>query len=177
MDRIEIPLSKKKQLLLLIAAAIFVSLGVLFVVSPELFAGAPYYLSPPLVQLLGILSIVFFGTAGVYTLRKMGDKRAGLIIDDDGIYDNTNAASIGLIKWDDIIKMETEKIHSTKLLFIYVKNPDEYINRAKGVRKKLMQANKNMYGTPLSITSTNLKCNMETLQQLLVERINGRNAE
>ena len=74
----------------------------------------------------------------------MFDNAIGLIIDEMGITDNSNASSIGLIKWVDIKEIRTEQEASTKFLLIYTNNPEEYLDKAKGFKRKLMRGNNKM---------------------------------
>jgi hypothetical protein len=164
MTELNIPLSKKKNVLMVVGAIFFVLLGVLFVYKPQNFVTSVRG-SIALIRLIGIVGIVFFGACSIYGLTKLFDKRVGLTMNENGITDNTNATSLGLIKWADISAIETRQIMSTKFLLVFVTNPDEYLNRATGLKKKLLQANIKTYGTPLSITSNSLQCNFENLEQ------------
>ena len=167
MDKVEIPLSKTKLFLGIGGSILFVIAGVI------LFAfELQTKFDPILVKGVGIVSVLFFGATGIYGIKKLFDKTIGLIIDENGIYDNTNASSIGLIKWSDITNIKTEKVSSTKFLLIYTKNPEVYIDRAKGFKKKLMEGNNKLYGTPLSITSNTLKCNFSDLEKLINSKLN-----
>lgn len=167
MTEINISLSKKKNVLMVVGAIIFVVMGVLFVYKPENFV-ISIYRSIAVVRLIGIASIVLFGALGIYGLTKLFDKRIGLTINENGITDNTSAISLGLINWTDISAIETQQVMSTKFLLIFVTHPDEYLNRATGLKKKLLQANMKSYGTPLSITSNSLQCNFESLEQSII---------
>ncbi|MFV0148836.1 hypothetical protein OBK08_12830 [Empedobacter falsenii] len=170
MNRIEIPLSKTKMLLLLFGAIGFVVLGTLFTFNPDKFV-SPITRNPEIKRIAGIASVLFFGAVGIYGTRKMFDKNVGLIIDENGIFDNTNASSVGLIKWIDITEIKTEQVASTKFLLIYTDNPDFYLDKVKGFKKKLMEGNNKMYGTPLSITSTTLKYNFNDLEKILKNKL------
>jgi len=171
MTEIKIPLSKKKNLLMLLGAAIFVVLGVLFVVRPENFT-SQFHQNIALIRLVGMLSVVFFGACAIYGMIKIFDKKYGLIIDREGIIDNTNASSIGLINWADILSIETQNVMSTRFLLIFIKNPENYLNRAKGLKRKLLYANMKMYGTPLSIISNSIKFNFDDLEDLIKANLN-----
>src|SRR5690606_545535 len=140
MIKIEIPLSKTKNILIILGALSFVTLGVLFVITPETFI-SPLIKSHQVIIIAGILSVLLFGTAGVYAMKKLFDKQVGLIIDEDGIIDNTNASSVGLIKWADITDIKTGQIASTKFLLIYSSASDFYLEKAKGFKRKILEGN------------------------------------
>ncbi len=121
---------------------------------------------------MGTLSVAFFGACGIYGMIKLFDQKYGLIINKDGITDNTNASSVGLINWADISSIETKQVMSTKFLLIFIKNPHIYLNRTTGLKRKLLQANMNMYGTPLSIIANSIKCNFDDLEKLINANFN-----
>jgi prepilin signal peptidase PulO-like enzyme (type II secretory pathway) len=169
MNKIEVPLSKTKILLTIGGSVLFVVLGFYFVTT---MADQQTRFNPTIVKGVGIASILFFGATGIYGIRKMFDKSVGLTIDDNGIIDNTNATSIGLIKWYDITEIKTAQVMSTKILLIFTKDPDKILEKVSGMKRKLMAGNMKMYGTPLSITSTTLKYNFDDLEKLLKDRLN-----
>ena len=70
MTEIEIPLSKKKTLLMLAGAIMFVVFGVLFITKPETFI-SPFLQNITLVRLVGMLSVVFFGACFIYGLAAL----------------------------------------------------------------------------------------------------------
>ncbi len=170
MSKIELALSKKKISLLLIGAVIFVILGILFILFPDKFI-TQIFRNPEIIRIVGIASVLFFGAAGIYGLRKLFDKTVGLTIDKNGITDNTNASSVGLIEWDDITEIKTEQVMSTKFLLIFAANPDKYLDRVNGFKKKLLIGNMKMYGTPLSITSNTLKYKFDDLEKLVSNKL------
>lgn len=171
MNKIEIQLSKTKISQLLIGVIVFVFLGTLFIMTPENFI-SPICRNPLTIRISGIISVLFFGVAGIYGLRKLFDKTAGLTIDENGIIDNTNASSVGLIDWNDIVEIKTEQVMSTRFLLIFINNPDKYLKRVNLFKQKLMMGNMKIYGTPLSITSNTLKYKFDDLKILLESRLN-----
>ncbi len=182
-NRIEIPLSKQKITFLIIASLAFVIAGILFVYQPGRFVSEytiryRMFNNPEMIRIIGIIAILFFGAAGIYGIKKLFDKKVGLVIDENGITDNSNASSIGLIEWNDILEIKTEQVMSTKFLLIEVENPEKYIGKAKsGMKARLMKANMKMYGTPLSITSNTLKYDFNELEKLIQNKFeNNRNA-
>lgn len=166
MSRIEIPLSKTKIILLVISSIAFIIFGVLFILNPDKFI-SPIFRNPQILRLIGLGAILFFSVTGLFGCRKLFDKKIGLIVDEYGITDNTNASSVGLIEWADITGIETAEVMSTKFLLIYTLNPDKYLDSVKGFKRKLMQGNMKMYGTPLAITSNTVNYNFNELERLI----------
>ncbi len=173
-EKIEIPLSKKKILLLFIGATIFVILGILFIIIPETFIST-IFINSEIIIIVGIVSVLFFGLCAVFAGKKLFENKAGLTIDDNGITDNTNATSIGLIEWEDITGIEILQIMSTKILMLMTDRPEKYINKAKnGISKRAMKANHKMYGSPLSIISNTLKIKFKDLEILIKNEFEKR---
>ena len=166
MNKIEIPKSKTKLLLGIGASLIFVVVGVYFFTT----ADHQTHFNPYEIKVTGITAVVFFGATCTYGIKKLSDKTIGIAIDDDGIFDNSNASSIGLIKWSDITAIKTESVRTTKFLLIYTTNPCHYLDKAKGFKRMLMAGNNRIYGTPLSITSNTLKCDFDELEMQIRER-------
>ena len=169
-DKIEIPLSKNKIILLTLGSFLFVIAGIWIFNNTTEFQNFPirFMRNPTVIKSVGIIGMLFFGATGIYGIRKLFDKKVGLLIDKNGITDNSNASSIGLIEWNDISGIRRKQIMSTKFLLIDILNPEKYIGKAKsGIKAKLMRANMNMYETPLSITSNTLKYDFDKLEKLI----------
>ncbi|MDC8004915.1 hypothetical protein POV27_12705 [Aureisphaera galaxeae] len=164
---IEIPLSKKKIVLLVIAAFAFVLAGLWLVLDPERFADQLFG-STKTVIIVGVVGILFFGGTGIFVFRKLFDKKNGLVINFEGITDHSSGVSVGLIVWDDIVKIRRTAVMSTKFLLIHVKDPEKYIQKAGSKFKaSVMRANMKTYGTPLSISSNTLQYDFDELEDLV----------
>jgi len=173
-NKIEIPLSKVKIFLLFTGSIIFVILGILFTLNPEEWLTSTYR-SPKMIKLIGIVSTMFFGILSIFIGLKLFDNKIGLTIDENGITDNTNATSIGLIEWRDIIGMEKTEIESTKIIILRINNKQKYINKARNrLAKHAMKANDKMYGSPISIISNSLKIKFKDLEDLLKSELEKR---
>lgn len=166
-DKIEIQLSRTKISLLLAGAIAFVVLGTMFFLHPEKFQ-SPIFRNPQTIRITGMVSVALFGICSVFIVSKLFTARVGLTIDEYGITDNSNAASIGLIEWSDITTIETVQVAATKMLRVGTDKPEKYIDRAKNsFAKRAMKANQKMYGSPLFIISQSLKIGHEELEKLI----------
>lgn len=171
MQVIEIKLGKKKIITFLLAAVVFVVVSSLFILHPEKFVSFIFF-SKRLIRNIGFAGVSFFGLALIILIIKFFDNKPGLIIDRNGITDNTNFSSIGLIKWSDITGIGKEKVLSTEFLLIKVKNPENYIEKSNPMKKISLKQNMNVYGTPITITANGLECSFEELEQLINENYN-----
>jgi hypothetical protein len=171
LQRIEIPLSKKKITLILIGAIVFVALGVWFVMEPDTFSKGPLR-SPTVVSIVGIVAIVFFGILGFYALRKLPDSKPGLILDETGLTDNSSAVAAGHILWTDIESLSVITIQKQSSIMLHVKDPQAYIDRQTGIfKKKMMQMNYKMYGSPIALNASGLTITFDELYKLISERV------
>jgi hypothetical protein len=175
-DNIEVPNSKIKLLILLIGAIGFVALGIWFVTNPLTFMDTGYRDRPKFeIEAVGYTSIIFFGLCALVGLFKLFDNKPGLIINDEGIVINPNSPA-SLIRWNEIEKFDIKIINRTRLISIYLKDPDEYINRqvSEFKRKALMLTLKS-FGTPLSISTNGLNCKFDDLYSFLNNKLNIKN--
>jgi hypothetical protein len=130
LETVEIPLNKCKLFFAIAGSVLFVVLGVYF-----LNNSSKMNLNAFLVKGIGIAGIFFFGATGVFVIGKFFDKKAGLIVDNNGITDQSSGVSLGLILWSDITEIEIGRIMSNRFLLIHVRNPEQYLARASGMKK------------------------------------------
>jgi len=160
---IEIRLSRLKIFLVIIGSFLFVLIGVSFINDPQ-----GWNRNPAVVYVTGIACICFFGMCLLYGLYKITDTNVGLRLDSEGLYDNSNAASLGLIRWQDITGIETVEVASNKALVISISNDEKYINNGSNFFvKRLAKMNKKWYGSPVVISAVGLKTDFDSLKSLV----------
>jgi len=152
-----IKLSKGKIILLTLGSMAFVVTGIWMWSFTDMDMDALLY------KVVALAAILFFGMTGIYGLTKIFDNKPGLIINEHGLLDNSSAVSGNLIKWSDIEGFDLLQVSTTKFLLIFVKNPQDYLDKANWVSRFWMKMNNKYYGTPLSISSSSLQCNFEEL--------------
>ncbi len=115
---------------------------------------------PPLfLKLLSIITIVFFGGGGLLLLYRMADKGSGLILDNYGIQLNYGGNKNPLtIEWRNITGVEIKEIRRTKILLVFINNPEELINKESMWKQRLMRLGLKMYGTPISLSTGTFNC-------------------
>jgi hypothetical protein len=152
---------------LILGACAFVVLGAWLLSLDETTIRSQRRFNDPIhVYGTGLVSIVFFGACGVLGIRKLLDKRPGLVFNSAGVVDNSSGVSAGLIPWSEIVGAEVFEIHKQKMLIIKVRNPQKYIERGGMLKQALNKANYKMCGSPIAITSNTLKIDFFELLSL-----------
>ncbi|MBS1652624.1 MAG: hypothetical protein JSU07_11510 [Bacteroidetes bacterium] len=170
-EQIEIPLSKTKMLLTLLGAIMFVGLGLWFLINPPKINN-PIFGNPTTIFIVGLASIIFFGLLAITIFRKFSDKKAGLIINREGITDNSSGVSAGLIPWSDIEEIKVSQVMNQKFLMFIVRNPQDYLDKVtNALKRNAMKMNYKTYGSPISISSNALQTNFDDLHKLLLEKM------
>jgi hypothetical protein len=164
---ISIPLSKSKLTKGLTGSVLFVlASGWILLYQPAV--SNPIFNNPLVKYGAAISGILFFGSGIIYFSRKLADKKPGMIIDDEGIFDSAGAAAVGRIPWMNITRVVTAQIVNQQFLIIVVNNPEHYINEQHNViKKKGMIYNFKHYGSPVAIAAGGLKCNLSELLEML----------
>lgn len=149
-------LNKKRLVLLILGAVVFVVLGVWCLSSASVFN-----------QIVGIACIAFFGLAAVLCLKKLLDKSPGLVVNAEGIVDNASGVAAGLIPWAEVSNIDSYAIQGQQFVAIQVSDPDKYIERGSALKKVANRANMKLVGTPLTIPATALQVSFDELQETL----------
>lgn len=166
---IRIPYSNLKIGLVFLGALTFVDLSVLILMDKEGLTSIMFR-SELMNKIVAVIAILFFGTVCVTIPWKLFSNNIGLIINDKGIIDKSNLSSIGLIEWEDITGIRTEKVQKTRFFLIDTNKPKKYLDKANSkFKKRLLSGNNRMYKTPLSITLTILKVKFSELEKLLID--------
>lgn len=159
-----IALSKTKLLLLVFGSLVFIIIG-LWMVSLETahIESQRRFNSFLFVHGIGYISLVFFGLCGIIGLKKLFDKKPGLILSNTGITDNSSGFSAGFVAWNEITGFDVYQTHNQKMLVVLLNNPEKHIEMGSAFRRTLIKASYKMSGSPVVITSSSLKINFDEL--------------
>ncbi|KPE51059.1 STM3941 family protein [Chryseobacterium indologenes] len=171
MNKIEIKGSKAKLVIMFIGALIFVIVGVFLIINPETFFSV-IFKNIIFIRVIGIVSIIFFGLCFIFLLRMLLMKENNLILDKNGITDNSSYSSVGMIDWKDITSIKSIDVMSTKFLIINLKDPNKYLISQNSIKRKLLERTFKTYGTPIAISSNALKCSFKELEQTILQFYN-----
>lgn len=169
MEKIEIYSSKKKSLVLLLGAIVFVALGFWLVIEAENFTGWRAR-NPMLTRGIGVASILFFGLGAFIALKRVIKSEIALIIAPEGLNVNPKKSLTDYIKWSEISGFDEISIQSTRIIIIGVKDSDYWLEKeTNGFKRKLMQFNIKNYNSPFNISATGLTITSDELIATMIE--------
>lgn len=115
-----------------------------------------------------VMGLIFLIIASTHA-RKLKERNAGILMDVNGIHDNTSAIGVGLVDWKDIKDISRPANQKDKTVVVQVKNPDKYIKTAKnGAVKRLLEQNIKLYDSPIVLNAKFLSLSFEELEEALI---------
>jgi hypothetical protein len=168
-QRIEIPLSKGKIAFLLMGSIAFVAIGVwMWMIADVPDRALPWFArSPWIVKGVAAVTMCFFGACCVFAAYKMLDGKPGLVIDGQGIIDNSSGVAAGRIAWNDITGFRVTEVTGQRFLTIDVLDPDKYLAQCTSLARMMNVASAKMTGSPVNISASTLKVSLDELERLL----------
>ena len=114
--------------------------------------------------------IIFFGLCLLYFIRVLIKGKAALKITSEGIIDNSNFLGAGLVRWEEIERIDFIKFKKQVFLGIYTLDPNLIVDRTSGFKRLLNNLNKVLVETQVNIPVKLLACSKDGL----VHEINSR---
>ena len=165
-----IPLSKRKLWLLLLLSCGFFALGWWLWEHAENMRDFDYWRAKG----AALLCILFFGICIPIFIFKVADTRAGLVINEVGIYRVGVLGYHDPIPWKHITHCTETKVGRTRLLLIHVDNVEEVLAGMSGITRWSQRMIIESNGTPHSLSSAALQGNFDDLRRLIEEGITLR---
>jgi hypothetical protein len=170
MEEIKIKKSNFKIILLSIVGILFGVLCLNMFLNPEKYISYVFR-NESFIKVFGLLGFIFMSLSIILIAVKYFKNSFGLVIDKNGITDNSSVASVGLIEWKDIKGIRKNNVMSTQFLLIDVYDSDKYIKKSKNTFVSiLLKTNLKTYGTPISISDKALKCSFKELESIINEQ-------
>jgi hypothetical protein len=163
--RIEIASSRGKLFLLVIGAVLFVA-GALWLFS---IAEGQNRFAPIYVKGVSVFAMAFFGLCGIYAFVKLFDSSPGLVLDSEGLIDNSSAIAAGRVAWREIRDIQVMAVSGQRFLAFVVDDPGKYLSQGNVLRRCLVKWNYRLYGTPVFISANALKLRFEDLEKIVRE--------
>jgi hypothetical protein len=115
--------------------------------------------------MFGGIAFVIIGMGVVLLGKKLSSTQPGLVINNTGIIDNGTASSVGLVYWEDIVKLKITGVSGAKMFMLIVDDPQKYINKVNSTfAKGILRLNNKLYGSPIVIPTSTLNVDVEELE-------------
>lgn len=171
-NSVTIKASNSKYSRILIGCTLFMVAGFYFLTNDNAIQFTTFGI-PVNNILLGSVLLLFFGTCALLIIRQMRSGNAGLTIGVNGIDDRSSYTAVGFIPWSDVSEMNVMQISGQDIIMIHVHNPDEYINRATGIKRTILRTNLKGNGTPVALSASGLDITHHELWELLSSGLNN----
>ena len=169
-DERVIELSRAKLAMTIAGALLFMAAGAWFFVAPDdgsFMTDLRRFAAPVVFHALGVAAFLCGAAGVVYGVRKLFDRKPGLVLSSAGLVDNSSGVAAGFIPWSDITGVGIFQMHRQRMLILNVADPDKYIARGNPLQRMLNRANAGMVGSPIAISSNALRIPFDELQAVL----------
>ena len=151
---------KKRIILGILLAIVFLRLSVWFILEPERFM-RNFMSSETKNVVFGIVASIFF-LAGLFSIVMLLPRKCALIIGEEYIIDRSRYEAIGKIRWDEISKIQRLKKKSIQFFF---KDGKRIQSPNDNLLKRFLRWSHNWeYKKSIIISSAFLECDIDTLE-------------
>lgn len=158
-----VALSKSKILLQIVGFLIGVAIAYsLLLISPPTVRRLEYFF-----PILAYCGIAIFAVCGLYCLIRLFDFRPGLVVDEDGLVDNSSALAAGRIWWDDIVSLKMSSRRVWPYVTVVVADARNYVSRGNWVKRLMHWADPESSGEPICISLMSLDTSYSEMLRLL----------
>jgi hypothetical protein len=127
--------------------------------------------------LIGGIAFLFFGLCMIYWVKSMIKVKPALIINGDGIIDQSTYIAPGLIKWEEIEDIDFVQFGGQTYLGIFTKDPDLIINRTNSFKSMLNKMNRGLLPSQVNIPVKILNCSAEELVEAVSKQWNKQESQ
>ncbi len=158
---IEIPINKSKAIKQFVVFIILLLLFTLMPIQPQLFVKGNNY---GLVKVSGYIGSFVFILCAAFVAQKVFSKKPGLIIDNDGITDNSLGVMFAKVRWTDITEIKHLESEGKHYLKISIKEPEKFIAaEPNSMKRRMLDMNYKALKTPINIAVSRLKIGFDEL--------------
>ena len=111
------------------------------------------------------------GFLATFALGRMLNKGPGLVLNKEGMIDNSGLVSAGAISWKEVEEINSNKILFADCIIVKVKDPAKYITSQNSLFKRTwLRLENHYYGSPVNISVSGLKVKFKDLFRLMQQQ-------
>jgi hypothetical protein len=163
-EAINIYSNKKETIGLCLVSLVLISVGIVMLVVEVKWL-------PPWLALVTALFTLLLGLLGAWlNLPRLLIKGPAMIIDAEGITDQSSPVAVGLIRWNEIRELGISKLSDDLFLSVKLKDVDALFQRLPAWKAGLLRMNSNFAPAPINIPQQYLSMTAEELLDLIHKR-------
>lgn len=163
---VKIPGSRFKFLLVVIVSIIAVAIAIAVLLHPSESDRERGFR-----MISGSLGILFFGAAGVFAAYKAIDPGPALILTADKLINRSSVLQIPEVSWSEISHAEIVPFLNQRVLIVHLRDPEAVLNRQSPAVQQVQFGNIHLLGSPIVIAGSILSVSLETVLEMINERI------
>ncbi|MFT4092883.1 MAG: STM3941 family protein [Niabella sp.] len=158
---IKISINKSKAIKRFILFMLLLLLFLFMSVRPELFVKGSGF---GFVRAAGYIGSVIFIICAAFFAQKVFSKKPGLIIDNDGVIDNSMGVLFAKVNWAQVTEIKHLESNGRHYIPVFIKKPGEYIAAEQNpMKRKMLELTYNTLKTPVNIAADRLKIEFDEL--------------
>jgi len=124
----------------------------------------------------GLAGAVVFGAGTLLLALRLCSRKPGLVIDQEGIVDNTSYTSVGRVPWSQIAWVQIQSLNlptynrsllvqrqQPRTMVIGVRDPEQFRDRGNWLQRFLRRGTVGMFGGPVAISEALLRADLDDL--------------
>lgn len=160
--------SQQKQFILVLLGIIMVA-GSIFIFNSDLALFGVNGVN----KIIGLIGIIFFGACLYFIIKRFIKPIDILIVDRNGITDNSSAISIGFIPWEDVKASYITSVFTQTFIAVEVEDIDKKLKKLSFFKKIMINLNVKMGYAPVSIVLNSTKYNPQEVLEIIQSHRNS----
>lgn len=158
---VEIPVNKSKAIKRFVLFILLLLLFSVMAVQPQLFVKGNSF---GFIKVIGFIGTFIFIICTAFVAQKVFNKKPGLVIDNEGITDNSLGVMFAKVRWRDVTEIKHLENAGDHYIKITIKDPEKYIAaESHSLKRKMLEMNYNTLKTPVNIAAGRLKMDVGEL--------------
>jgi hypothetical protein len=117
---------------------------------------------------VGVLGALIMFACFFWALVRLFNPSPSVLVNRDGVTDNSSATSVGLIRWDEIRQVTVFRMNHVKNLGIIVADPEAVFRRQSSTKGSLLRASFKLTQVPISIPQSTLPVSADDLANQII---------
>lgn len=119
---------------------------------------------------VGLVCVLFFGSCLIYLLYRLLNKKPSVVLDDQGMMDDSSYIGGGRLRWDQIEEIMMYDFMGQRFIGLKLADTQAFLTQQSGLKKMLMKLNRGMVKAPVNISQQGVAMPLGELYVQMVER-------